>query len=330
MKIQKIKPSDVEDLKTFIENNNSPIIISELFKDWPYVELAKDSPSHLLRKLLSIASKKLVDTLLIESKHKGLISYASEDYERFTFKKFQVPLKAVLKRLIVEKRDEHSEDIAVQSALIEQCLPSFLTQNPSPNFLSEISPRIWIGTATTVPGHYDTSHNIALNVCGKRTFYLLPPNAIPNIYVAPIDRTITGPAISLVDFEKPDLSKYPKFKNVHKDVQIAELEVGEALYIPPMWWHNVKSHERANILVNYWWENKTASELTSTESLIHAILTIRALPKYQRDAWKEVFKHYVFDRKEDVFDKTYKGILSNSQEEIRKVEDILLKRNAAK
>ena len=37
-----------------------------------------------------------------------------------------------------------------------------------------------------------------------------------------------------------------------RHAQVAELAPGDAIYIPPMWWHHVRADGALNILVNYW------------------------------------------------------------------------------
>ena len=34
---------------------------------------------------------------------------------------------------------------------------------------------------------------------------------------------------------------------------VADLEPGDAIYIPALWWHAVQATGELNVLVNYWW-----------------------------------------------------------------------------
>jgi hypothetical protein len=75
----------------------------------------------------------------------------------------------------------------------------------------------------------------------------------------------------------------------------AELGPGDALFIPSMWWHHVEGLEPFNILINYWWRQSPAWMDTPFNTLMLALMTMRDLPPAQRAAWKEIFRHYVFD-----------------------------------
>ena len=329
MEISRVSIKEIDNLKYYLENKNTPIILTDLFKSWPSIEIAKKSPEKLLRYFISQAENKLVETIIVDENHNGLIGYANDRFDEYTFKKYNAPLAAVLKKLIMNLNSNNNDVLAVQSALIQDCLGSFLENNPSPDFLKDIAPRIWLGNATTVPGHFDSEHNIALNLCGKRTFYLLPTDAITNLYVAPLDMSIAGPAISLVDFENPDLTKFPKFANVKDQVLKASLNEGEALFIPPLWWHNVKAKEKVNTLINYWWKddiNHQNINANVSDSLLHTILTIRHLPEHQRKSWQQVFHYSVFNKLDDFNNENekYSGILNNNESKIKSAFETLV------
>ena len=98
-----------------------------------------------------------------------------------------------------------------------------------------------------VSTHYDVSSNIAVVVAGRRRFCLFPPEQGPNLYVRPLDVTITGQPVRLVDLEAPDLDRYPRFAEARAQMQVAILEPGDAIFIPSMWWHDVKALGRFNV-----------------------------------------------------------------------------------
>ncbi|MBL0915660.1 MAG: cupin-like domain-containing protein, partial [Sphingopyxis sp.] len=161
---------------------------------------------------------------------------------------------------------------------------------------------IWIGTRTRIAAHNDFPDNLACCAAGRRRFTLFPPGEFRNLYLGPIDNTPAGRAISMVDFEHPDLAAHPKFVEAMAHAQTAELEPGDAIFIPSMWWHHVEGLEEFNILVNYWWRRAPGWLGQPQEALNHAILAIRDLPPEDRAIWRDLFDHYVFDAGSDVTD----------------------------
>ncbi len=54
-----------------------------------------------------------------------------------------------------------------------------------------------------------------------------------------------------VDMDAPNSERFPDFEGlVHAD---CVLEPGEMLYIPPKWWHYVKSLS-VSFSVSFWWQ----------------------------------------------------------------------------
>ena len=51
----------------------------------------------------------------------------------------------------------------------------------------------------------------------------------------------------------PDLDRYPRYREALASAQVAEMEAGDALFIPPLWFHQVEALEKVNLLINYWW-----------------------------------------------------------------------------
>jgi hypothetical protein len=130
-------------------------------------------------------------------------------------------------------------------------------------------------------------------------FTLFPPDQLANLYIGPTDFTPAGQAISLVDFHRPDFDKYPKFAEALKNAQVAELEPGDALFIPGMWWHHVEALDDFNFLVNYWWRQTPRYMGDPKDVLRHGLMSLKGLPKAQRKAWAEIFNHYIFNPDDD-------------------------------
>jgi hypothetical protein len=153
---------------------------------------------------------------------------------------------------------------------------------------------IWIGTRTRIAAHNDFPDNLACCAVGRRRFTLFPPDQFANLYVGPIDNTPAGRPVSMVDLHDPDFARFPHFREALKVARIAELEPGDAIFIPSMWWHHVEALEPFNVLVNYWWRDTPRFLGQPQDALNHAILAIRDLPDDEKQLWRALFEHYVF------------------------------------
>ena len=71
---------------------------------------------------------------------------------------------------------------------------------------------------------------------------------------------------------------------------------GDAIYIPPLWWHHVASQQPVNLLVNYWWQPTGVP--SGIDALLQARLAFGAFPLVQRRAWQALLAHWVFETDE--------------------------------
>jgi hypothetical protein len=98
-----------------------------------------------------------------------------------------------------------------------------------------------------------------------------------------------------------------------RNARLVELEPGDAIFIPSMWWHHVEALDRFNVLINYWWKRNPEFMGDPKHVLIHALLSLRDLPLEQRKAWQNVFRFYVFEFDEELVShipENRRGILS--------------------
>ena len=68
-----------------------------------------------------------------------------------------------------------------------------------------------------------------------------------------MERTPAGQPISLTDSDYPHDDRYPGLEVALEHALQATLGPGDAIYIPSLWWHEIKSRAPLNGLVNYWW-----------------------------------------------------------------------------
>ncbi|MGN6790466.1 MAG: cupin-like domain-containing protein [Rhodanobacteraceae bacterium] len=274
-----------------------PLVIRGLVRDWPIVKLALQSDTAFAQRLAELDSGADVTTLLIAPEAEGLIGY-TPDFSGFNYQHFKVPLTLGLQRLAKYSQHAHAPGLVIQSVPLRECLPALLADHKLPFLDPGIEPRLWLGNRTVTPTHFDSQQNIACVVCGTRRFTLFPPEQLPNLYVGPLDYAPTGAAISLARLDRPDDPRYPRLKEALAAAKATDLNEGDAIYVPPLWWHHVESLEQLNALVNYWWNPVDVPGYVSGHAraaLYHCLLAFHALPAEQRAAWRNLLDYYVFD-----------------------------------
>lgn len=271
-----------------------PVVLKGLVAQWPMVRAGLESSQSAAAYIRKFYRDATVGALLGAPDIEGRFFY-NEDLSGFNFKAVKLKLDTMLDEVERHKDAVKPPAIYVGSTTVDTCLPGFRGENDLG--FGERLPlvSIWLGNRTRIAAHHDLPDNIACVVVGRRRFTLFPPEQLANLYIGPLDFTPAGQAISLVDLLQPDLGRFPKFEEAARHAQVAELGPGDALFIPSMWWHHIEALDSFNVLVNYWWRQSPAFMDSPIGALMYAIMTVRDLPKEQRDAWFNLFRHYVFE-----------------------------------
>jgi hypothetical protein len=120
-----------------------------------------------------------------------------------------------------------------------------------------LGPRLLLGPAHTVtPLHIDSSHNFLLQFVGRKRVAVFPASQTKeNLYIPSDDLPSSGerPAMresfSPVDYENPDISRYPRYAGATPYETI--LEPGDCLFLPKHCTHYVRALE-PSITLSYW------------------------------------------------------------------------------
>ncbi|KDD71333.1 hypothetical protein H632_c5272p0, partial [Helicosporidium sp. ATCC 50920] len=110
----------------------------------------------------------------------------------------------------------------------------------------------WCGPAgTTTPLHCDPPHNLLCQALGRKYVRLYRPEAGALLDCPAVGMHANSSRVDL-DFPLEALhARWPALeKEPHWD---GVLEPGDALYVPPGWWHFVRSLT-PSFSVSYWWE----------------------------------------------------------------------------
>ena len=273
---------------------SEPVVLRGLASSWPMVGKARRSQQEAGAYLRRFYRGEKVLAFLGAPEMAGRYFY-NEDLSGFNYAAIKAPLDKVLEELEDHKDDAHPPSVYVGSTMLDHYLPGFRAENDLDLGGRTPLASIWIGNRSRIAAHYDVPDNIAVVAAGRRRFTLFPPEQVANLYIGPLDFTPAGQAISLVDFAKPDLERFPRFPRAMQSALAAELGPGDAIFIPSMWWHHIEALDPFNALVNYWWRQSPPHMDSPASALMLAMLTVRELPHAQRRAWQELFRHYVFD-----------------------------------
>jgi len=270
-----------------------PLVIRGMVAHWPAVRAARESAQAGSAYLRGFCRDATVGAWLGPPDIEGRFFY--NDYmSGFNYQPQRLKLSVVLDELERQHDVPRPSALYVGSTTVDTCLPGFRDANDVALGDRDALMSIWVGNQTRIAAHHDLPDNLACVVAGRRRFTLFPPSELPHLYVGPLDFTPAGQAISLVDFARPDLDRFPKFAQALARAQVVELAAGDAVFIPSMWWHHVEALDRFNVLVNYWWRQSPAHMDSPMNALLMAMLTVRDLPAPQRLAWQQLFEHYVF------------------------------------
>lgn len=275
-----------------IRRAGEPAVLKGLVTDWPLVRAARegDAPAYLKQHALDAP----VPFMRAPPEVEGRLHYDRDAGGR-NFTRHEGPLADFIDQLQAEAGKARPDALALQGMPASERFPGFAEAHPMPLLPPAVVPRLWIGNAAKVAIHHDPTENIACVAVGRRRFTLFPPEAVGDLYMGPFHQTPAGVQVSLVHLTDPDLERFPRFARALEAAQVAELEPGDALYIPYQWYHHVEALAAFNVLVNYWWDAAPAGFGSPWNAMMHGMMSLRALPPDQRRAWRAMFDHYVFE-----------------------------------
>lgn len=284
-----------EQFEREIVPSGKPTVLRGLVADWPLVKAASEGDQAIADALRSAASDQPFEAWFGAPEIEGRFSY-TPDFSGFNHERRLATVDQLLDLLLRQKGHERPWSMYAGGIPIRKHLPGLLPSIPV-QILDDSKPTLislWLGNRTRTAAHWDLPQNLACVVAGRRRFTLFPTDQIANLYVGPLDFTLAGQAISLVDVDSPDLERFPDFAKALDEAQTAELGPGDALYMPSLWWHAVASLDELGAMINFWWRDAEPPLLTPLNALYHSVITMKNLPPRELDAWRTLFDHYVF------------------------------------
>ncbi|KAH7543587.1 lysine-specific demethylase JMJ30 [Ziziphus jujuba] len=221
----------------------SPVIITDCMAHWP--ARSKWNDMNYLRR---IAGDR---TVPVEVGKNYLCSEWKQ--ELITFSQFLERIQATDSSAVPTYLAQHPLFDQINELRKDICVPDYCFAGGG-----ELRPlNAWFGPAGTVtPLHHDPHHNILAQVVGKKYIRLYPASYSEELY--PYSETMLCNS-SQVDLDKIDKREFPKVQ----DLEFVDciLEEGEMLYIPPKWWHYVRSLT-TSLSVSFWWNVSEGSTVS--------------------------------------------------------------------
>lgn len=236
-KINKIEPPPLITFQKDYMFPEVPVVVKNSFNHWPAMKQNRWTVNYLK----SVAGSRTVPVEIGDK-------YTSENWTQKL-----LTVNEFIDKFIVE---HNSSGYLAQHQLFEQ-IPELRDDIMVPDYCclsqeesnDEVLVHAWFGPEGTVsPLHHDPYHNLLSQVIGSKYIRLYDRKYSEFVYPnqeGMLDNT------SQVDVEDVDETRFPNFLQAPYFECI--LKEGEMLYIPPKWWHFVKSLS-TSFSVSFWWK----------------------------------------------------------------------------
>ncbi|KRF84388.1 bifunctional peptidase and arginyl-hydroxylase JMJD5 isoform X1 [Drosophila virilis] len=238
--IPQLEAPSILEFRTSCYQALQPTLLLNTINHWPALSKWRD-----LNYLLKVAGNRTVPIEIGSN-------YASDEWSQQLVK-----LRVFLHRQFGPSngRADHEIEYLAQHELFAQipalkadiCVPDYCTV--SSNNAAGVDIKAWLGPSHTIsPMHYDPKHNLLCQVFGCKSIILASPEDTANLYAHESEFLNNT---SQIDAAKPDFERFPLLRRVRFYELL--LQPGDCLYLPPKWWHYVRS-ETPSFSVSFWWE----------------------------------------------------------------------------
>lgn len=294
--VREVKISGLDEVRSRIQGVDEPLVFRGACRHWPLVQQAlvsEAAAADYLRRFDTGAQGLVVET---DPAERGRIFF-NDTMTGFNFRSTKMRLGELLDTLREEAKGPEPRGLYMYVEL--QHLPGFTAEQGSEFAELGAVSTLLVSNRACNAAHFDSPQNLPCNLVGERTFTLFPPEQVKNLYPGPVGMSpFGGQDLCMVDFSAIDEARFPKATQAWAAAQQVRLTPGDILYLPSMWWHHIEAHNSLNVLMPQWWRDRPEWLGRPEYALHHAILSLRDLPRAQRQAWKALFDHFVFDHEE--------------------------------
>src|SRR5882757_10933853 len=145
--IPELAAMDPGAIRCEVFGSGRPVILRGLVSSWPSVDAGRRSPAALAEYLGRFDNGTLVDAIMTPPEVEGRVFY-DEAMNGFNFIRNRLPVSSIAEQVLRYSAFPRPPAVAVQSALLDSCLPGFVAENQL-SVLDGVQPRIWLGNAIT-------------------------------------------------------------------------------------------------------------------------------------------------------------------------------------
>ncbi|GFU93109.1 lysine-specific demethylase 8 [Trichonephila clavipes] len=220
-------------IKNYMEKS-CPVILTDSIKNWPALSTKPWSIEYILEKARYRTVPIEIGSKYTDDKWTQKLMTIEDFVEKYiTNKSQQKEIGYLAQHSLFDQIPELFEDIT---------LPSYITKK------DDVDISVYFGPDGTIsPLHFDHKYNLLAQVMGEKYIRIYSEDQTEFLY--PRHNTWLSNT-SQVDIDKPDLDSFPLFPQA--TYQECVLKAGQLVFIPPKFWHYVRSLNNS-FSISFWW-----------------------------------------------------------------------------
>ena len=137
--------------------------------------------------------------------------------------------------------------------------------------------RLWMSAGNTTSSlHFDTHDVVNIQMYGTKEWFLYAPKIAHHTYMD----FHTRYGLSPINTDRVDLRRFPMFGKVVPER--VEMNAGDVLFVPAMWWHVVGTYHGKNVGVSYEFEHEMHTIPQPSHTQSEALIAAHSYLKHHR------------------------------------------------